>query len=370
MRSRTSLTLLFQKKHFDRWIIFFVILFSLFGLLMIFESSNVSAFESFGDKYHFVKDQIVWFFIGICSMVTVSFIPYKKYYFWSLPLLLLTIIFLSAVFIPGISIKAYGARRWMGFGPIGFQPAELAKIALIIYLSAWFSNKEKGRLFSFLLLISLIVGLVILEPDLGTGVIMVAISIMIYFLSGAPLFQFLALIPITALSVFGLIISSSYRLRRLSTFLDPNADPLGASYHIRQILIALGSGGLYGIGLGASKQKYQYLPEATTDSIFAIIGEEFGFIGAVILIILFIIFLYRIFRIAKRAPDKHSFLMASGIFVLFACQFVINLSAIVALLPLTGVPLPFISYGGSSLVISFTAAGILLNISKYMVDKS
>lgn len=336
---------------------------------MIFESSNVAAFKDFGDKYHFVKDQIIWFFMGLCSMVIVSFIPYKKYYYWSLPLLLLTLFFLLAVFVPGLGIKAYGARRWVGFGSLTFQPAELAKMVLIIYLSAWFSNREKGRLPPFLLLSSLIVGLVILEPDLGTAVIMIIISIMIYFLSGASLWQFLALIPVTALSILGLSVSSPYRLRRLTTFLDPNSDPLGASYHIRQILITLGSGGLYGIGLGASKQKYQFLPEATTDSIFAIIGEEFGFIGAMILIILFMIFLYRILQIAKRTPDKQSYLMASGIFVLFACQFIINLSAIVVILPLTGVPLPFISYGGSNLIISLTAVGILLNISKYVVDK-
>ncbi len=336
---------------------------------MIFESSNVAAFNDFGDKYHFVKDQITWFSIGLCSMTVVSFINYKKYYYLSLPFLILTIIFLAAVFIPGISIKAYGARRWLGFGFFNFQPAELAKLSLIIYLSAWFSNREKGRLVSFLLLISLIVGLVIMEPDLGTAVIMVMISIVIYFLSGAPIWQFVLIVPAIVLSLIGLAVSSPYRLRRLTTFFDPNSDPLGASYHIRQILIALGSGGLFGIGLGASKQKYQYLPEATTDSIFAIIGEEFGFIGAVILIIMFMIFLYRILRIVKRAPDRQSYLLASGIFVLFASQILINLSAIVALLPLTGVPLPFISYGGSNLIISLIAVGILLNISKYVIEK-
>jgi len=336
---------------------------------MIFESSNVAAFKDFGDKYHFVKEQMISFFIGLCIMFVTSFIHYKRYYYLSLVLLIVTIILLIAVFIPGISIKAYGARRWLGFAFFNFQPAELAKLSLIIYLSAWFSNKEKGRLIPFLLLISLIVGLVILEPDLGTAVIMVTISIVVYFLSGAPIWQFLFIIPTIILSLIGLAVSSPYRLRRLTTFFDPNADPLGASYHIRQILISLGSGGLFGIGLGASKQKYQYLPEATTDSIFAIIGEEFGFLGAIILIIMFLIFFYRIVRIAKRAPDRQSYLLASGIFVLFAVQLLINLSAIVALLPLTGVPLPFISYGGSNLIISFTAIGILLNISKYVIDK-
>lgn len=369
MKRLRPLTLLKQRRQIDFWILIFAISFALFGILMIFESSNVAAFRDFGDKYHFIKDQSVWFSIGLVCLVIASVIPYKKYYLFSVPLLIVTVISLLAVFIPGIGVKAYGAKRWVSLGPINFQPAELAKLTLIFYLSAWLESKEKKRLVPFLLLLSLIVGLVVLEPDLGTGVILTTIAIMMYFLSGASLWEFLLLIPIAIVSVLILIVSSPYRFKRLTAYFNPNLDPLGSSYHIRQVLITLASGGIYGLGVGASRQKYQFLPEATTDSIFAIIGEEFGFIGAFVLIILFGIFLYRIFKVAKKTTDRYGFLLASGIFLLFVSQLVINLGAIVALLPLTGVPLPFISYGGSNLVVSLTAVGIILNISRYGVSK-
>lgn len=359
-----TLKLVQQKKHPEYSLLFFAILFSLFGLLMIFESSNVSAFKEFNDKYFFIKEQLKWFLIGMASLIFSSQISYKKSYSLSFPLLLLTILTLLAVFIPGLGVKSLGASRWLKLGFIRFQPSELAKLILIFYLSAWFSNKEKGRFMSFVFLIVLVVGLVILQPDLGTAIILTLISVTLYFLSGAPIWHFLILIPSLLVSVFILITTSAYRFRRLTTFLNPNIDPLGASYHIRQILISLGSGGFWGLGMGASRQKYQYLPEASTDSIFAIIGEELGFIGGAIFIILSIIFLYRLYAVAKKTQDRYGFLMASGIFTLFASHFLINLGAIVALFPLTGVPLPFISYGGSSLVILLTSIGIIINISK------
>lgn len=331
---------------------------------MIFESSNVSAFKDFHDKYRYIRDQGVYFIIGVIGLIVTSFIPYKKYYYWSLPLLLFTIVSLFAVFIPGIGIGAYGANRWISLGSLNFQPAELAKLSLVLYLSAWFSSKEKGRFTSFLLLTGMIVGLVILEPDLGTAVILMCIAMIVYFLSGAPFWHFAMLIPSSILAGVFFAISSPYRMRRLTTFLRPEEDPLGASYHIRQILLSLGSGGLFGMGLGASRQKYQFLPEATTDSIFGIIGEEFGFIGAVVLLIVFAILLYKIAKVAKSARDKYGFLLGGGILALFGCQIAINLGAIVAILPLTGVPLPFISYGGSNLIVSLIAIGILINVSK------
>lgn len=331
---------------------------------MIFESSNVTAFKDFHDKYHYLRDQSIYFFIGIIGMIVASFVPYKKYYYWSLPLLLFTLVSLFAVFIPGIGVKALGAHRWISFGSFNFQPAELAKLSLVLYLSAWFSSREKERLGAFILFMGLIVGLVIIEPDLGTAIILGCISIVMYFLSGAPFWHFAMLVPSSVVAVVFLAISSPYRMKRLTTFLNPEIDPLGSSYHIRQILISLGSGGLFGMGLGASRQKYQFLPEATTDSIFGIIGEEFGFIGCIILIIVFGILLYKIARVARNTRDKHGFLLAGGILALFGCQIAVNLGAIVAVLPLTGVPLPFISYGGSNLIVSLFAIGILMNISR------
>lgn len=364
MHQPISLKLVKQKKQPEYSLIFFVIIFSLFGILMIFESSNVVAFKEYTDKYFFIKEQLKWFLLGMMGLLFASRISYKKTYSLSFFLLFLTIVSLLAVFIPGLGIKTLGASRWLKLGPIRFQPSELAKLIMIFYLSAWFSNKEKGRFISFIFLIIFVVGLVMLQPDLGTAIILTLISITLYFLSGAPIWHFLILVPSLVVTAFILITTSAYRFRRLTTFLNPNIDPLGASYHIRQILISLGSGGFWGLGLGASRQKYQYLPEASTDSIFAIIGEELGFIGAGIFIVLVLIFLYRLFVVAKKTQDRYGFLMASGIFTLFASHFLINLGAIVAIFPLTGVPLPFISYGGSNLVISLTAIGLIINISR------
>lgn len=363
------LKLIKQIKRSDYLILAFAVFFSLFGMLMIFESSNIMAFKEFGDKYFFIKEQFKWFMIGMASLTLTSVISYKKFYSLSLPLLFLTIISLIAVFVPGLGIKALGAARWLKVGFINFQPSELAKLVVIFYLSAWFSEKEKRRLISFLLLVLVVVGLVVLQPDLGTAIVLTIIALSLYFLSGAPYWHFILLVPAVVAAVSILIFTSAYRLRRLTTFLNPNLDPLGASYHIRQILISLGSGGFWGLGLGSSRQKYQYLPEASTDSIFAIVGEELGFVGSSVFIILAFFFLYRIFSVARKAPDRFGFLLASGIFTLFASHFLINLGAIAAIFPLTGVPLPFVSYGGSNLVISLTAVGILINISRTIVSK-
>lgn len=365
IRHTRSVAQLKTGKRIDIWIGILAIIFSLFGLLMIFESSNVMAFHDFGNKYYYIHEQAIWFLFGVIGMVIVSFVNYKKYYWLAFPAIIITIVSLFAVFIPGIGVKAYGANRWIGINKFNFQPSELAKLTLIFYLAAWFSKKEKGRLMSFFLLLLLIVGLVVLQPDLGTAIILTAIAIFMYFLSGANSKQFLLLIPLVIVVVSLLAYSSPYRLKRVTTFLNPNIDPLGASYHIRQILISLGSGGFWGMGLGASRQKYQFLPEATTDSIFAIIAEELGFLGSMILVFMFIIFLWRIVKITKNIPDLHGFLLASGIFILFTSQILVNLGSMVALFPLTGVPLPFISYGGSNLVISLISVGILLSISRF-----
>ena len=208
-----------------------------------------------------------------------------------------------------------------------------------------------------------------MEPDLGTAIIICLIAVSLYFLSDAPLWHFAILAPLFTASGFFLAIFSPYRFRRLSSFLNPDLDPLGASYHIRQVLLALGSGGLFGVGLGKSLEKFDYLPEATTDSIFAIIGEEIGFVGGVMIILVFVFILWRGIRIAKFAPDRFGFLLAYGICSWIGIQAMVNLGAMVALIPLTGVPLPFISYGGSNLIATLSGVGILLNISKQGLAK-
>jgi cell division protein FtsW len=364
-----SFKLFKQTKKPDFVILAITFLLGLFGLIMIFEASNVSAFRDFADKYHYVKEQFVSLILGFVIMITISFVNYKKYFSLAVPLILFCIVSLIAVFIPGLGVKAMGAHRWIDFKIINFQPSELTKLISVIYLSSWLTSKEKGRFISFLLLMLVIIGLVIVQPDLGTSIILGGIFIIIYLLSEAPLWHFSVLLPVSLFCVFALSILSPYRYNRIMTFFNPDLDPLGSSYHIRQILISFGSGGLWGVGLGESLQKYQFLPEATTDSIFAIIGEEFGFIGCTVIIFIMMYFIYRIYLVVRNAPDKFSFLLSGGILALFSFQILINLGAMVAIFPLTGTPLPFISYGGTNLIISFATIGILLNISKYAVKK-
>ena len=354
------------KPGIDKSLLITILILASFGALAVFNSSVVSAFREFGDQYHFVKDHLVYLGIGSGLMLVFSQIDYHNWYKLAIPLLFVTLILLLAVFIPGIGVHALGARRWINVG-FSLQPTELAKLALVVYLSAWFSSSEKGRLGPFLVLMGLVLGLIILQPDMGTAVIIVTLAGVLYFISGAPLIHFLALIPVFVIGILGLAVVAPYRLARITTFLSPNTDPLGTSYHIRQVLIALGSGGWFGLGLGKSRQKYEYLPEANTDSIFAIIAEEIGFLGTFIFICAFIFIVYRAFVIASRAPDRFGQLLGIGIGAWFAIQTLINLSAMVALIPLTGVPLPLVSSGGSNLISLLIGFGILLNISKHQV---
>lgn len=335
-----------------------------FGLLMVYNASSAIAVRDFGDKYHFLLEQGKWLSIGLVGMAVMAIFDYRKFYYLSVPLLLGALILLGAVFVPGLGLRAMGAHRWINLGFISFQPAEMAKLAVIIYLAAWFSNKEKGRIWAFLILLGMVGGLIFLEPDMGTSMVIMIVGLMMYFLSGGPILSFLILIPVGMGLIWLLIKSAPYRLERFLTFLDPLRDPLGKSYHISQALIAIGSGGLWGLGLGQSRQKYEYLPEAMTDSIFAISAEEIGFFGSVFLILAFCMVIVLGWKIAKQAPDSFGFLLATGISVWLGIQIFINLGAMTALIPLTGVPLPFISYGGTALVVELTGIGILLNISR------
>lgn len=356
-----------QKKRsgsVDTWLVLVIIALLVIGVVMVYNSSVALAIRDFNDQYRFVRDQLRWLVIGVIVLVGFARIDYRFWYRAAFPFLMGTVVLLLAVFLPGIGIRLLGASRWLNFGFFVIQPAELAKLSLTIYLSAWFSRPEKGRLTAFLLLIGMIAGLVVLEPDLGTAIILMVIAVSLYYLSGAPILHFLALGPIFGMAVLALGLASPYRMKRILTFLNPQSDPLGASYQIRQALLAIGSGGWFGVGLGKSRQKYQYLPEANTDSIFAILAEETGFFGSLFLILLFLLLIFRGFAIARRTDDQFGRLLASGITIWIGIQSLFNLAANVSLMPLTGIPLPLISYGGSSLVITLAALGILLNISK------
>ncbi len=338
-----------------------------FGLFMIYDASSYVSFKDFGDKYHYIKDQLAWAIIGFSGLAFFYFFDYRKLYLLSLPILLASIVLLVMVFIPGLGVYVLGAHRWVDFKFFTLQSSEFAKLALTIFLAAWFSNREKERFLAFLLLLGLVLFLIIAEPDMGTAIIILLVALTIYFLSGAPIWQFAAMVPLFAILSFAAIKLAPYRAQRLTTFFDVNSSPQDYSYHVRQILIALGSGGLFGLGFGNSLQKYAYLPENTTDSIFAIIAEEVGFVGSAIIIFVYAFLILMGFRISSKAKDSFGKLLAAGITTYLAVQALINLSAQTALLPLTGVPLPFISYGGSALIVALSSVGILLNISKQSI---
>ena len=380
-RSKSKVTL---KSAFYRpdWLLIFLVLgLTVFGVIMVGNASVVEAYRDFGNKFYYFRLQTFWAILGLSAFFVFSFFDYRRLKKITIPLMLFSLFSLIVVLIPGLGTKVLGARRWLVLGPLTFQPAELAKLSFILYLATFLSNKNlspeatepcfsnKRKLWPFLVILGVLLGLIMLEPDLGTAVVLAATSLVVYFVSGAPLLS-LTLVGLTGiLAGVGMILFSPYRRERLSTFLNPTHDPLGASYHIRQILLALGSGGLWGLGLGQSRQKYEYLPAVMTDSIFAVIAEELGFIGGAAILLAFLFIIWRGFKIAQGAPDRFGQLLAVGITAWIGLQALINLAAMVALVPLTGVPLPFISYGGSSLVVTLAGMGILINISKYRVVK-
>lgn len=367
MSRHSKVTLKKASNRPDYLLVALVLGLTVFGLVMVANASVVEAMRDFGNELYYARLQFQWAMIGVLAFLIFQKLNYRRLKAFAVPLLVFTLVCLVALVIPGFSVRVLGAKRWLAIGPFKFQPGELAKFSFILWAAAFLSNKRK--LLPFAALLGLIIGLIMLEPDLGTTIVLAASSFCVYFGSGAPLWQMLLAVAVALASGVGLIVSSSYRLKRVMTFLDPTADPLGSSYHIRQVLIALGSGGLFGVGLGQSRQKYEYLPAVTTDSIFAVIAEEIGFVGGMLVLICFLILIWRGLRIAKQAPDNFGRLLALGITSWIGIQALINLAAMVALVPLTGIPLPFISYGGSSLVLALTGMGILTNISKHGVVK-
>ncbi|MEX0621729.1 MAG: putative lipid II flippase FtsW [Candidatus Woykebacteria bacterium] len=335
----------------------------IFGLLMVYNASPVTSLRDFGDPLHLIRFQVIWALVGLILGFIIFKIPYTFWRKVSPLIIIFAVILLLAVFIPGLGAKIYGAQRWLRIGLVGVQPAEFAKLAYIVYLSAFLSKKVK--LAQFLLITGLLAGIVLIQKDMGTTIIITSIGLALYFVAGGVLLHFLILAPVIFTTAAALVLTSSYRKARFLAFFDPQLDPKGITYHISQALIALGSGGLFGVGLGESRQKYGFIPEVTTDSIFAVVGNELGFVGSVVLIAAFLLIIYRGFKIARLAPDKFSFLVAVGITTWIGLQSLINIAGLSAVLPLTGVPLPFVSYGGSSLVSIILAVAILLNISRH-----
>lgn len=342
------------------------ILIASLGLFLLYESSSYNALIQIGDTYHFVKYQALWLVGGVAVSILISRIHYKHFYPAALPLLLFTIFLLILVFIPGVGLSLKGAHRWVDLRFLVFQPSELLKVTLTLYLAAWLSEREEGRLFAFLILFFTCVLLIALQPDMGTAGIVSITSLLLYFLSGTRLREIVLLFFLLATLGFLLIKIEPYRVARFVAFqqLDEK-NILSASYHLRQIIIALGSGGLTGVGFGKSIQKYAYLPESSTDSIFPILAEEAGFIGSFLLIVLFLVQYGLGFLIGITTKDFFGKLLAFGITLFLMVQTLVNLASQVVLIPLTGVPLPFVSYGGSSMVINFIAVGMLLSVARH-----
>lgn len=346
----------------DRVLLFLIPAVVLFGLVMVTNASAPQALSSFGDRFYFAKQQILWAVLGLSAFFVASRTDHRIWEKLAVPLFVASLVLLLLTLIPEIGVKLLGARRWLSLGPVFFQPSEVAKLTLVLFLAKELSREEKRLLF-LLGAIAAVALLVIAEPDFGTAVVLTSSAFLTLFAAGFPLIWFLAAgAAALVLGMVGILIAP-YRRERLLSFLT-GKDPLGSSYHIRQVLLALGSGGLFGVGLGQSRQKYLFLPEATTDSIFAIIAEELGFFGTTVFVVFFVFLILRMLKIASQAPDSFSSLVATGVASWIGVQTLLNLSSMTALAPLTGVPLPLISYGGSSLFVTLLSVGIVVNISK------
>lgn len=354
----------------DYVLLFSTALLVLFGFLMVFSATTMESLQS-GDPTYYLKRQFIYVLIGALALFAGYKIEYSVYKKYSVALLGSALVLLLAVFVPVVGRSAGGAARWIDLGLFSFQPSEVVKIAIILYLADALARRgDKIRSFwkglaPLLCVVGFFCALIMMQPDLGTVILIFMTSTAMMFLAGARISHLLALVPPAVLGVLALSFASPYRWRRIIAFLDPWKDPLGAGYHIIQSMIAIGSGGFFGFGLGNSRQKFLSLPEQYTDFIFSIVCEELGLIGAVFLIALFIFFISRAIRVCRFAPDSFSRLISGGLTGYIGLQALINMGVATGSLPTTGIPLPFISYGGTSLVITLFAVGIILNISTY-----
>ncbi|GAC1602902.1 MAG: stage V sporulation protein E [Candidatus Saccharimonadales bacterium] len=366
--------------HIDYVIAIVIAILLAIGLVMMYSISPILSHKLLGnaDRNFYFLNQLKYVGIGLVAWIGATAVPYAKWRKWAPRLLVLSAAMLIGLLIPGLAQSSHGATRWIQLGPISVQPAESLKVALIMYLAVWFERRqdEVRSLMDGVLPFSIMVGaacfvIVVLQRDMGTMMVLVLAAIGMYYAAGMKWAHLAVILGGSAGLGWAAIALFPHRLSRLATFFDPRCnDPkyaLDSSLHVCQALLGVGSGGIFGLGLGHSIQVYGYLPEAANDSIFAIIAEEFGMIGSLAILALFGILVYRGLKVAKAAPDVFSRLVATGISLWMLFQAIINIGAMMAVVPLTGIPLPFISYGGTSLVISLFGAGILLNISKYTV---
>ena len=355
-------------KKLNILLLIIVTIMALYGIIMIYSASSVWAQYKFNDAFHFAKYQFIFFIISFLCMLIVKKIDYNLYKRHSNKILLLSLILLILVLIPGIGTLRNGSRSWFKIGPFGLQPSEIAKVSLIIFLSKYLEKNQnnlsniKKSILPVLGIIFLFFGLIMLEPDFGTGMVIVLSLMLILFISGVKLKFFASLGILGILGIAGLIIIAPYRLKRIISFLNPWSDPLGSGYQIIQSLYAIGPASLLGLGFGKSIQKQFYLPEPQTDFIFAIICEEFGIVGAISVIALFISLFYIILKISLKQNNLFAKYLSFGLVMQIILQGALNLCVVTSLIPVTGVSLPFFSYGGSSLLVSMISIGIILNI--------
>ena len=360
-----------KNKNIDLVLLISVIAISIFGIIMIYSSSNIWAEYKFNDAFKYLKMQGLFLIVGIVLMIIISKIPYKYYLDKANIILVICFVLLILVLIPGIGKIRNGSRSWFGVGGLGIQPSEFMKLALIIFISKYLHKNERNNIsikkdiLPILFITLLTFGLIMLQPDFGTGVIVVMSIIGILFISGLKMKFFIIAGLVGVVGAVVLILIAPYRFERILSFINPWVDPLGTGFQAIQSLFAIGPGGLLGLGLGNSIQKHFYLPEPQTDFIFAIISEEFGFLGVLIVSALFLTIIYRGMKISLNAKDLFSKYLSFGITFSLAFQALLNLMVVVSLIPITGVTLPFLSYGGSSLLITLCSMGILLNISRF-----
>jgi cell division protein FtsW len=342
-----------------------------FGLVVLSSAGIVEGQKKFGSPYYYFNHQLLFGVLpGLALMFLLSKVDYKFWKKVSLLVLLGALALMILVFMPKFSFDLKGATRWLNIGGFSFQPSEVLKLSLIIYLAAWFGNRDERiknwtyGMAPFFIVLAFIGLLLFLQPDIGTLIVVSLISFAMYFLAGSSVKHFLIIMLVAVILVSIIIAIEPYRFNRIKAFIDPSVDPQGISYQVNQSMIAIGSGGVFGVGFGKSTQKFGFLPEVVNDSIFAVVAEELGFLGASFLIILFLAFTFLMFRAANNTSDKFGKLVVMGVAVWVIVQAFVNIAAISGLVPLTGIPLPFLSYGGTAIIALLAGMGIVLNVAR------
>lgn len=353
---------------YDLGLLFCVLTLLALGILMVYSASGARAFDALDNPQYYLIQQSLWGVLGLACMALAARVDYHQYRRAAPVLLVITVALLAVVMVPGLGVTSGGATRWLRL-PVPVQPAEFAKLTLVLYLATWLSSRRaelaSGKLMvQFLIVVGLVASLVVVEPDLGTAIVLVAIALLMYFAAGARLVELAALGALAVVGAAAVAVAAPYRIARLLAFVDPWADPTKTGFHIINALYALALGGPFGEGLGAGREKFGFLPAPYTDSIYAVLADELGLIGALVVLFLFGGVVLQGLRVARRAPDGYGALLAIGITTWLGVQAWINMAVVASLVPMTGITLPFISYGGSSLLVSLTSVGILLNVGR------